>query len=280
MEKQAIVSDLRTPQVRASTVIGLWRYPVKSMLGEELDTTEVTRRGVLGDRAHALLETATGRVASAKSTRKWSQLFEFRASYVQQPKDGDSLPSVRITLPDGTTVTSQQANLEELLSNGLGHQVTFETAKSESEVPGTWTAVAEEGDGFADFELPAGTFFDAGPIHLLTTATLERLRSLHPAGRFEIPRFRPNIVIATPAGLQGFVENEWIGRTLSVGEEVRLRIMGPCSRCVMTTLPQGDLPKDVEILRTAVQHNRESIGVYASVIQGGTIRRGDDVSLD
>jgi len=113
----------------------------------------------------------------------------------------------------------------------------------------------------------------------LTTATLDGLRELYPQGRFEVRRFRPNIVVAPASSEKHFVENDWLGHTLAIGDEVRLNITGPCSRCVMTTLPQGDLPKDPGILRTAAQHNRVNVGVYAAVQRGGTIRRGDLVRL-
>ncbi len=128
-----------------------------------------------------------------------------------------------------------------------------------------------------DEEMPSETFFDLAVIHMLTTATIDRLRELYPAGRFEVRRFRPNIVVEPAAGETTFVENSWIGRTLILGDEVRLSISGPCPRCVMTTLPQGDLPKDVGILRTAAQHNQANVGVYATVLQGGMVRRGDPV---
>jgi len=130
-----------------------------------------------------------------------------------------------------------------------------------------------------DFELPAGTFFDLAVVHLLTTATIDRLRVLYPEGRFEVRRFRPNIVVATGPDEEGFVENAWIDHTIAIGDEVRLRVTGPCPRCVMTTLAQGDLPKDAGILRAAAQHNQANVGVYADVIVGGTIRRGDPVML-
>jgi uncharacterized protein len=114
---------------------------------------------------------------------------------------------------------------------------------------------------------------------VLTTATIERLRSLYPEGRFEVRRFRPNIVVATEPDAHGFVEDDWIDRTAAIGDEVRLRVTGPCPRCVMITLPQGDLPKDPGILRSAAQHNQANVGVYADVIAGGTIRRGDPVTI-
>jgi uncharacterized protein YcbX len=114
-------------------------------------------------------------------------------------------------------------------------------------------------------------------VHVLTTATLDRLRMLYPEGRFEVRRFRPNIVVGT--GREGFVENDWIGQTISIGETVRLKITGPCPRCIMTTLPQSDLPKDPGILKTAAQHNEANVGVYADVIADGMVRRGDQVTL-
>jgi hypothetical protein len=117
-------------------------------------------------------------------------------------------------------------------------------------------------------------------VHLLTTATLDRLRELYPQGRFEVRRFRPNIVVQLASGEKGFAENAWIARTLAIGTAVRLNISGPCGRCVMTTLAQGDLSRDPGILRTAAQYNQVNVGVYAAVVRGGTIRRGDPVRLE
>lgn len=128
-----------------------------------------------------------------------------------------------------------------------------------------------------DEGMPQGTFFDLGALSLLTTATLNRLRELYPQGRFEVRRFRPNIVVDTP-GESGFVENGWLNQTLEIGD-VRVRVFSPDPRCVMTTLPQGDLPQDYGILRTAAQHNSANVGVYAMVVQGGVVRRGDEVTV-
>jgi uncharacterized protein YcbX len=128
--------------------------------------------------------------------------------------------------------------------------------------------------------MPTGTFFDLAVVHVLTTGTIDRLRELYPQGRFEVRRFRPNIVVEPASGEKNFVENAWIGHTLAIGDEVRLSITGPCPRCVMTTLPQGDLPRDPRILRTAAQHNQVNVGVYAAVLRGGRIHRGDPVRLE
>jgi len=270
----------------AASVGALWRYPVKSMMGEELNAAEVTERGLVGDRQFAVVDASSGKVAGAKNPRKWGNFFDFRAAYVEPPERGAKLPAVRLTLPDGTVVTSEQPDLPQVLSKALGREVAFAEAQHDAESSG---AQAEEywpdmegldyRDTVTEWELPAGTFFDLAVVHLLTTATIERLRALYPEGRFEVRRFRPNVVVATGPDRQGFVENDWIGQTLAIGDEVRLRITGPCPRCVMITLPQGDLPKDAGILRTAAQHNQANVGVYADVVKGGTVRRGDDVTV-
>ena len=271
----------------SGSVVGLRRYPVKSMMGEELNAVEVSEVGLLGDRAYAIVDLSDGKIASAKNPRKWPDLFCFRAAFVDPPQPGAKVPSVRITLPDGAVVTSDQADISEILSRALSRKVTFDSAMLSR--PGGSIANAEEywldmeglehRDTVTDFALPGGTFFDTAVVHLLTTATLDRLRDLHPQGRFEAHRFRPNIVVQTENGGGDFVENAWIGKVLAIGDTVRLSVTGPCPRCVMTTLPQGDLPKDVGILRAAAQHNQANVGIYASVIRGGKVRRGDSVSL-
>jgi hypothetical protein len=220
-------------------------------------------------------------------------LFDFRAALADAPRTGVKVPPVRITLPDGTIVSSEQSDLHQVLSKVLKREVTLDAIAyvhqeiGESTLPDLRTTSAEEywpdieglehRDAVTDFGLPEGTFFDCAVVHLLTTATLDRLRELYPPGRFEVRRFRPNIVVETANREKDFVEDAWIGQILAIGDSVRLNITGPCARCVMTTLPQGDLPRDAGILRTAAQHNRANVGVYASVLQGGKIRRGDSV---
>ena len=278
------LSQTPIAQVRGGSVDSLWRYPVKSMMGEELNASEVTERGLVGDRQFALRDRETGKVVGAKNPRKWGNFFDFRAAFVEPPRAGSTMPAVRITLPDGTSATSGEGDLEETLSRALGREVTFEEAQLGAE-----GAKAEEywpdmegldyRDTVTDFELPEGTFFDLAVVHLLTTATLDRLRALYPAGRMEVRRFRPNIVVATGPEEEGFVENNWIGHNVSIGDDVRLRVSRPCPRCVMITLAQGDLPKDSGILRTAAQSNQANVGVYADVVKGGTVRRGDHVAV-
>lgn len=272
-----------TTQTVVGSVVSLWRYPVKSMMGEELNAADVTERGLLGDRAYALMDPVTGKVASAKNPRKWGKLFDFRADYIAPPRFGEQMPPVRVTLPDSTTVTSAQRDLYDILSKVLGREVTLGTlAPKAPSLEEYWPDM--EGlvhrETITDEAMPPETFFDVAVIHVLTTATLERLRELYPQGRFEARRFRPNVVVEVPSGETDFVEDAWIGHTLIIGDDVCLSITGSCPRCVMTTLPQGDLPRDLGILRTAAQHNQVNVGVYAAVLRGGTIHHGDPVRLE
>jgi uncharacterized protein YcbX len=272
-----------TVAVALGSVVSLWRYPVKSMMGEELNATDVTERGLLGDRAYALVDTSDGKAATAKNPRKWPGLFDFRATFAEPVRPGARVPSVRILLPDGTTVTSDQGDLNQILSKALNREVRLRAAQHGAVTAEEYWPDLEgldHRDTVTDFTLPEGTFFDVGMVHLLTTATLDRLHELYPQGRFEVRRFRPNIVVQLRSAEKSFAENAWVGHTLAIGLAVRLNITIPCGRCVMTTLAQGDLPADPGILRTAAQHNQVNVGVYAVVARGGTIRRGDPVRLE
>jgi uncharacterized protein YcbX len=272
----------RATQTEVGSVVSLWQYPVKSMMGEELNATVVTEHGLLGDRAYALVDSSDGKVATAKNPRKWPRLFEFRASFIEPARAAAHVPPVRIALPDGTTVTSDQGDLNQILSKALNREVTLRAAQRRAVTTEEYWPDLEgldHRDTVTDFTLPEGTFFDCAPVHLLTTATLDRLRELYPQGRFEVRRFRPNVVVRLASGETGFAENTWVGHTLAIGDDVRLSITGPCPRCVMTTLAQGDLPSDPDILRTAAQHHHAHVGVYAAVLRGGTIRRGDPVGI-
>lgn len=282
---------MESMQGSVGSIVSVWRYPVKSMLGEELNAVEVTKRGLLGDRAYALVDNSDGKVASAKNPRKWPNLFDFRAAFADDPKTGTKIPEVRITLPDGVIASGTQPGFDQILSKALNRDVTLRAVGRSQEIAesaqrGTaeeyWPDIEglEHRDAVTDFRLPEGTFFDAALVHLLTTATLDRLRKLYPDGRFEARRFRPNFVVSVANGDGGFIENDWVGRTLAIGDSVRLSITGPCPRCVMITLAQSDLPQDGGILRAAARHNGAKVGVYASVLQGGKVRRGDPVILE
>lgn len=270
---------MSTTGCATTAIASLWRYPVKSMMGEEVNSAHLSERGVLGDRAYALLDTSTGKVASAKHPAKWPGMFRFRSAFLDAPAPGGALPPARVMLPGGDTLITTQPDFDARMSTELGRPVSLmSSAPDSSTLEEYWPDV--EGltlrEAVTDEAMPPGTFFDLAVLHVLTTGTINRFRELYPSGRFEVRRFRPNLVIDT--GEQaGFVENDWIGKTLAIGPEVQLKITGGCPRCVMTTLPQYDLPKDPGILRTAVQHNSAHIGVYASVIRNGRVTMGDPV---
>jgi hypothetical protein len=263
------------------SLASLHRYPVKSMMGEALNAALITDRGLFGDRPYALRDSETGKVVSAKNPRKWPNLFRYRAAYTYPPEAGSPVPPVRITLPDGRFAVSSSPDFAPALSAALGRAVTLlATPPQDAQLEEYWPDMAElsNRDVVTDEAMPKGTFFDLAILHVLTTGTLDRLRELNPGSRFEPRRFRPNLIVDT-GDRKGFVENDWIGKTIAIGPEVRLEVTGPCPRCVMTTLAQGDLPKDPAILKTAAQHNDVHVGIYASVVRTGMIHIGDSVSV-
>lgn len=260
-----------------ASVASLWRYPVKSMMGEELGSTALSARGLLGDRSYALVDRSTGKIASAKNPRKWPDMFKFSAALTESPNDA-AVPPVRITTPDGVEIVSGTDEVDRLLSAALKREVTLQSHAPEApSLEQYWPDMEDQarGDKVTDEMMPPTSFFDCGVVHLVTTGTLKRLSEFYPEGSFELRRFRPNVLLDSSE--DGFAENSWIGRTLAIGPDVRLLITQKTGRCVMTTLPQGSLPKDLGILRCAAQHNDGHVGVYASVVSGGTIRSGDPV---
>jgi uncharacterized protein YcbX len=276
----------KAPTATTGTVVSMWRYPVKSMLGEEINSSYVTERGLIGDRTYALIDQETGKVASAKNPRKWGKLFDFRATFIDAPQVVENIPPVRITFPDGTQIfSSDQEYIDHTLSKVLSREVRLMRATSldKPSYEEYWPDIEglAQREKVTDEVMPSHTFFDIAVIHLLTTSTINRLRELYPEGRFEVRRFRPNIVVESASSEEkDFIENLWVGKKLKIGEDIVLKVTAPCTRCVMTTLPQGDLPKDLGILRTTAKYNHVNAGVYASVHEGGTIHRGEPVRLE
>ncbi|HUB22115.1 MAG TPA: MOSC domain-containing protein [Streptosporangiaceae bacterium] len=271
------------------TVAVLRRYPVKSMLGEDVEASDVTLTGLAGDRRLAVLSRTTGKIASAKLPRLWRDLLTLSAGY-----EGDA---VRITLAPGKTVWSTDAGLDAVLSGVLDQPVTLTAtpppgAALDRAVP---EAVLREGvNAPVPAELmeiggggPPGTFVDFAPVHLLTTSTLDRIAELSPYRRADLQRYRPNIVIRTTA--PGFTENDWLERNLRVGDRLVLHVMARTPRCAVPTLAHGALPRNADALRVLARHNRveplDSLdpepcaGVYAEVLRPGHIRTGDTVRL-
>ena len=281
------------------------------MGGERLDQAVVTQRGVLGDRAYALIDKATAKVVSAKSIKLFPDMFALKAAFVEAPKLDCDLPPVRISLPDGRSVSSDGGDVDDILSDYFGRSVvlaqtapedfTLDQYKPDLEGPDVEGAESAEDQSkfvtqklgaalFAELgiESPvlAGAFFDVFPLSVLTSSTLATLSELRPQTRFDERRFRMNVTIRT--GQAGFPENDWIGHQLALGDEVRAKVAMPDARCVMTTLAQDELPRDIEVLKTLARHNRIQVGergrypcagVYAVVLTPGTIRVGDPATL-
>jgi uncharacterized protein YcbX len=273
----------------------LRRYPVKSMLGETLPRAAFTARGVVGDRVGALLDDETGRVVSVKYPKRWGRIFELRAVT-------DDV-GVLVCFPDGTRDAIDDPALAGRLSDFFGRSVTVAVVpppgatfdelwlrelKDDADpylgLPSRSVGGEELIEG-GQFMSAQGTFFNYGAVHLVTTGTTRRLSELAPATRFDAQRFRPNVVVDTPE--TGFVETDWVGRTLSIGD-VQLSVTMTVPRCVMTTLAQDGVPADRDVLRTITKHNAVDpglgatypcVGVYADVVRGGEIGTGDAVAV-
>jgi uncharacterized protein YcbX len=275
------------------TVAALRRYPVKSMLGEDVNAGDVTFTGLAGDRRLAVISRTTGKIASAKLPRLWRDLLTLSAAADYPAGDG----AVRITLPEGKTIWSNDAEVDAVLSDLLDEPVTLTAtpppgAALDRAVP---EAVLRDGvDAPVPAELmeiggggPPGTFVDFAPLHLLTTSTLDRIAELSPYRRADLERYRPNIVVRTPA--PGFTENDWLERNLRIGDDIVLRVIVRTPRCAVPTLAHGALPRNPDALRVLACHNRveplDSLdpepcaGVYAEVLRPGRIRTGDEVRL-
>jgi len=280
------------------TVAALRRYPVKSMLGEDVDAGEVTSTGLVGDRRLAVVSRRTGKIASAKLPRLWRGLLTLSAATDRAATDGAATDgAVRITWPEGKIVWSTDANVDAVLSGLLGEPVTLTAtpppgAALDRAVP---DAVLRDGvDAQVPAELmeiggggPPGTFVDFAPLHLLTTSTLGRIAELSPHGRADLERYRPNVVIRTTA--PGFTENDWLERNIGIGDGLVVHVIARTPRCAVPTLAHGALPRDPEALRVLTRHNRvepaDSLdpepcaGVYAEVLRPGRVRPGDTVRL-
>ena len=273
----------------------LWRYPVKSMLGERIAAASVTEQGVPGDRRLALVDRETGKIASAKAPRLWRGLLRCSASI---DTADEACASVRIDIPGGKPLWNTDADVDERLTAYIGRPVQLSGVREEGaaldrSVPEAVLAAGLDAEVDArlvhlGWAAPAGSgFVDFAPLHLITTSTLDRIAELSPRGTVELERYRPNLVIRTEE--PGFVENGWLGREVRIGKRLRLLVIARTPRCAVPTLEHGDLPRDVAALRTLAEHNRirpmpdapeePCAGVYAQVLAPGGIVQGDRVLL-
>jgi uncharacterized protein len=287
---------------RVGSVASVWRYPAKSMMGDEFASVPVDTGGVVGDRGWAVRDEVRGGIRGAK---KIGGLMRLHARYVDEPRAGAAPPAIEIEAPDGRRVRSDAADVDARLSELLDHPVSLCALRPASDVEHYRRGAPDhedfetearsifgrepdeplptfEGlplDVLIQFESPPGTYFDAFPIHVVTDRSFATLAALAPESAFDVRRFRPNVVVAVDEDVEGeFPEQAWVGRQLRVGD-VELEVTAPCPRCVMVSRDFADLPADRQVLRTVVRHADQNVGVYATVVSGGTLARDAGVTL-
>lgn len=283
------------------TVKEIWRYPVKSMQGEQLNETVLTTGGVPLDRGWAVRDEATQTIVGAK---KIADLLNCSARYMDGTNAG-AVPHVEITLPGGNTVRSDDTQINATLSTALDQDVTLwplqpadnkehyrtkhAPADMEAEMRATFALEAEEPlpdlSGFprdllielSEFATPVGTYFDALPLNILTEASLRHLQMLTPDAALDVRRFRPNILVSDSEKVSGLEEAKWVGRPVTIGN-AKVDAIIECPRCIMTTRAQGDLPRDASIMRAMVAHTAQNLSIYCNISKPGRIAEGDSIT--
>ena len=260
------------------TLEEICRYPVKSMLGECLTETTLSKQGIPGDRSWATRDEKRGGIRGAKKIPQL-MLFSARTSHVGVAE---------IQAPDGSFCRSSDTGINTWLSEKLDHPVSLwpllpadnlehyrrgapDSADFEEELRTLFGRLPEEPlpdlSAFSEvleFESPPGTYFDAFPIMLATRQSLNTLSVRAPTSRFDPRRFRANFILNVVGSDAAYPEQDWIGRELHVGDAV-LKIVDTCPRCSMTTHATADLPRDTEVMRHLVKEADGNLGVYAKV---------------
>ena len=284
---------------RVGRVAEIWRYPVKSMAGERLAEAEVDPGGIPGDRGWAVRDEVRGGVRGAK---KIAGLMRCAARYLEPPTR-ESVGAPEITLPDGLRLRADAPDAAARVSAAVEAQVTLWPLRPADDLDHYRRGAPDHADVVTElraifgrlpdeplpdlskfprelfqYESPPGTYFDAFPLLVLSSASLERLAKAAPASRVDVRRFRPNFVVRTEPGLEGYVDSSWVGRRLRVGE---LELDGAlaCPRCVMVTHGFADLPRDTSLLRAIVRDAGQNIGLYARPLGTARVRVGDEVAL-
>ena len=249
-------------------LIRIVRYPVKSLQGEDLPSAEIEPDGIKGDRRWGIRDDRTGKILTA---RRAPELLFASATLA-----ADDAPI--ITLPTGATCRGPGADTDAALSQWLGKPVRLVHAVNTPAGRAEFFEDATDDTSQAlEWTMPAGRFVDAQPLLVLTTASLATAAALHPAGDWEVRRFRPNLLVE--AAGDGWLEDAWCGRAaLRIGA-ADLRPQEPCVRCTMVTRPQPGLPDDRDIFRTLARHHRGTFGAWTSVATGGAVHVGDPVSV-
>lgn len=235
-------------------VASLARYPVQSLRAEPLEAAMIGANGLWGDRAWGIFDPVEGKVVTAARGKKpWRDLVGWSARLRHEPASAEAAPPAEIRLPAGGTILGDAADVDERIAAAIGAPARLLRRTAENQ----------------PYRLSA--------VHLLTSATLAALAEYYPAGRFEAPRFRPNILVDCGKAV-GFIEQGWHERIIEIGE-ARLGFREDTQRCLMTTLPQGELPQDPGILKAISEVNRRLAGINLDVLRPGRVQVGDPVRL-
>lgn len=279
-------------------VTQLWRYPVKSMAGEKRQSAFLGPKGIPGDRAWVVRDETLGGIRGGK---RFPQLMGCAARYIDEPALEGSSPA-EVILPGGETLGTGDKALPDKLTQVIGSPVTFWPLMPESQRDHYKRGAPVLADRQAEFrrlfgrtedepmpdvskfppelaelESPLGTYFDAFPLLLMTEQSLAHIKNAAPDSQIDVRRFRPNIMLDC-AGAEGLVERAWEGQTAKLGTAT-LKLELNCPRCVMTTHGFDDLPKDPKIMRSLVKEASGELGIYASVLEPGEVKLGDELVL-
>jgi hypothetical protein len=249
--------------------VRLARYPVKSFQGEVLDTAEIGTSGAEGDRRWAVFDPAANKAVSAK---REPRLLE--ASARTNP-DG----TITVTLPDGTTAPAGDPDLDQAVATWLDRDVHLKEA--DPVVASRYEMNLDNTDPesqLVDIPCPPGTFLDFGAVHLLTTASIRTAQAVYPDGDWSVERFRPTILVECDE--DGYPEDDWIGKSVTIGDVV-LQVFMPTIRCRMTTMaqPAQGLGRDLDIVKTINKEHGANFGVYAVVANPGRLSGNEPVNV-
>ncbi|MER9252920.1 MOSC domain-containing protein [Mesorhizobium sp. M0598] len=245
-------------QPALGAVTELWRYPASSLAGEFQQAISVDWHTVEGDRLFGLVDTSTDEIARPDREAKWHKVPRIRTRLSQAGR-------LEVAIPDGRWLSAPGAQSDRAICAYLGFAASIRPFRRENAAP--------------DYAGPLLTErYVKAPIHLLTTASLARLKVLHPEGTADARRFRPNIVVDMPEVEGSFPETEWIGRKLAIGD-LLLTISEPCRRCGFTIIGQDGFDHDPAILRSLVRHNAHNLGVYCTVDRPARVEIGATMRL-
>ena len=248
-------------------VTAIFRYPVKSLLGERLTSAAVVADGIDGDRSWGLRDETTGRILTA---RREPALLHARATL-----SADDVPIIE--LPDGTTGHGASPATDAALSAWLGRPVRLVPAAGQHSAKAEYFADATDDASTAiEWTMPADRFVDAAPLLLLTTASLRHAAALHPGGQWDVARFRPNVLVDVDG--EGWVEDQWCGHEVRVGSAA-LSPREPCIRCTMVTRTQPGVTRDLDIYRVLARNHDGTFGVWTDVMRAGSVAEGDAVNV-